>query len=88
MLACRIYSLLMFLTCFKKKYFKEISYLRMYQINLIYVLSSCMSVCVSVTCHYCVEMAEHMIIQTMPYDNPVTVVYGCEISAKFKRSDP
>jgi len=40
----------------------------------------CMSVslCLSVTCRYCVRMAKHRIIKTVPHDRPRASVFWCQ----------
>jgi len=40
-----------------------------------YMLSWCVCVCLSITHRYCVKMAKCRIMQTLPCDSPVTVVF-------------
>ena len=55
-----------------------------------YMLSSCVcpSVCLSVTCRYCIKTAERRITQTTPYDSPGTLVFWCQNIGEIATGSP
>jgi len=48
--------------------------------STVYVVVVCPSVCPPVTRLHCTERAKCRITQTMPYDSPGTLVFGCQKS--------
>ena len=44
-------------------------------LTTVYPIVMCPSVCVSVTLHYCMKTAKRRIMQIMPYDSPLTLIF-------------
>jgi len=44
-------------------------------LSALYVVVVCLSVCVSVTLRYCIKTAKRRIMQIMPHDSPMTLVF-------------